>query len=126
VPARTAGVYDVTVFAPDGRSTVLSNALTYAAEVGSPAPDDGTPDPAAPGDTAPGGTAPGGTAPGGTSPGGTAPGGPTPGATGPAPAAAPVVRTGPAGERLVRSAKFDGLRSIWSLNCSSSCTGIAI
>ena len=67
VPARTAGVYDVTVFAPDGRSTVLSNALTYAAEVGSPAPDDGTPDPAAPGDTAPGGTArdrAGGTSPG--------------------------------------------------------------
>jgi serine protease len=66
VPARAAGVYDVTVFAPDGRSTVLSNALTYAAEVGSPAPDDGTPVPAAPGGTAPGGTAPGGTAPGGT------------------------------------------------------------
>ena len=70
VPARTAGVYDVTVFAPDGRSTVLSNALTYAAEVGSPAPDDGTPDPAAPGDTAPG------RRPAAPSPGGTAPAAP--------------------------------------------------
>jgi serine protease len=133
VPARVAGVYDVSVFAPDGRSTVLSNALTYAEEVGNTVPgDDGTgsaPDGRTPGGSTPGGTTPGGTLPGDSSPGGTTPDGASPddGSTdGSTPGTAPVVRTGPAGERLVRSAKFDALRSIWSLDCSSSCTGIAI
>jgi hypothetical protein len=132
VPARVAGVYDVSVFAPDGRTTVLSNALTYAAAVGTDPGDDGavgTPDPSTPGDSTPGGTTPGDTSPGGTSPGGTTPGGSTPGdgsSGGSTPGTEPVVRSGPAGERLVRSAKFDGLRSIWSLDCSSSCTGVAI
>jgi hypothetical protein len=128
VPARVAGVYDVSVFAPDGRSTVLSNALTYAEEVGGPDPGDGTgsaPDGSTPGGSTPGGTTPGGTSPGGSSPGGTTPDGSTPD-DGSTPGTAPVVRTGPAGERLVRSAKFDALRSIWSLDCSSSCTGVAI
>jgi hypothetical protein len=124
VPARVAGVYDVTVFAPDGRSTVLSNALTYADAVGSLDPgDDGTGGAPDDGTTTPGGTAPG------TSPGGTTPGGSTPedgSSGGSTPATGPIVRSGPAGERLVRSAKFDGLRAIWSLNCSSSCTGVAI
>jgi serine protease len=127
VPARVAGVYDVSVFARDGRSTVLSNALTYAAAVGTDPGDDGTG--SSPGTTTPDGSTPGGTAPGDTSPGGTSPGGSTPddgSSGGPAPDTAPVVRSGPAGERLVRSAKFDGLRSIWSLDCSSSCTGVAI
>ncbi|MFD2092946.1 S8 family serine peptidase [Blastococcus deserti] len=128
VPARVAGTYDVSVFAPDGRSTVLSNALTYAAEVGSPTPggDGGTPDD---GGSTPDGTSPGGTTPD-SGPGGTPPGGSTPddGASddGPAPGTEPVVRSGPAGERLVRSAKFGGLRAIWSMDCSSSCTGVAI
>jgi hypothetical protein len=132
VPARVAGVYDVSVFAPDGRTTVLSNALRYAAAVGTDPGDDGavgTPDPSTPGDSTPGGTTPGDTSPGGTSPGGTTPGGSTPGdgsSGGSTPGTEPVVRSGPAGERLVRSAKFDGLRSIWSLDCSSSCTGVAI
>jgi hypothetical protein len=127
VPARVAGDYDVSVYAPDGRSTVLSNALTYAEVVGeAPAGgDDGTP-----GDT-PSGTAPDGTTPDGSTPDGptpddgTAPGGSTPD-DGTTPDTGPIVRTGPAGERLVRSAKFDALRSIWSLDCSSSCTGVAI
>jgi serine protease len=118
VPARTAGVYDVTVFAADGRSTALADALTYAAAVGT-APGGTTPGGSTPGATPPGGTSPGGTSPGGTTPGGSTPGGSTPG-TG------PVERTGPSGERLVRSAKFAGLRSIWSIDCSSSCTGVAI
>ncbi|MFP5371931.1 MAG: S8 family serine peptidase [Actinomycetes bacterium] len=115
VPARVAGVYDVSVFAPDGRSTVLSNGLTYAGGVGTPDPgtDDG-------GSTPDSGTAPGGTTPGGApAPDDGSAGGSTPG-TG------PVVASGPAGERLVRSAEFDALRSIWSLDCSSSCTGLAI
>ncbi|WP_422678149.1 IPT/TIG domain-containing protein [Blastococcus brunescens] len=60
VPARVAGVYDVSVFAPDGRSTVLSNALTYASGVGT-TPDDGT---AGSPDDGTGATPPGSTAPG--------------------------------------------------------------
>ena len=125
VPARIAGVYDVSVFAPDGRSTVLSNALTYAEGVGStdPGADDGSSTPDS-------GTPPGGTSPEETSPDGTTPdGGSTPedgSSGGSTPATEPVVTSGPAGERLVRSAKFDALRSIWSLDCSSSCTGVAV
>ncbi|RZU33493.1 S8 family serine peptidase [Blastococcus saxobsidens] len=115
VPARTAGSYDVTITARDGRASVLSNALTYADAVGS-GPEPTTP----PGGSTPGGSSPDGSPPGGTSPGGTSPGGSTP------PAAAPVVRTGPGGERLVRSDRFSRLGSIWSLNCSASCTGVAI
>jgi serine protease len=132
VPARVAGVYDVWVFAPDGRSTQLSDALTYAAAIGGTEPgDDGagsppdgsTPESPTPG-TTPGGPTPDGSSPGGPTPGGTAPGGATP--ESPASGATPVVRSGPAGERLVRSARFAGLRAIWSLDCSSSCTGVAI
>ncbi len=40
--------------------------------------------------------------------------------------AGPTVRTGPAGERLVRTKKFATLGSIWSTDCSVSCTGVAI
>ncbi|TQN41056.1 subtilisin family serine protease [Blastococcus colisei] len=121
VPARVAGVYDVSVFAPDGRSTVLSDALTYAATVGT-APDGSG--------STPGGSTPGGTSPGDSAPGGSTPGGATPddGASdsGSTPDTSPVVQSGPAGERLVSSAKFGRLGSIWSTDCSSSCTGVAI
>ncbi|WRL63364.1 S8 family serine peptidase [Blastococcus brunescens] len=55
-----------------------------------------------------------------------APGGSDPGDSGSTPGTAPVVRTGPGGERLVSSAKFGRLGSIWSLDCSSSCSGVAI
>ncbi|WP_051515841.1 S8 family serine peptidase [Candidatus Blastococcus massiliensis] len=128
-PARVAGTYDVTVFAPDGRSTVLSNALTYVDGLGT-TPDGSTPDDpgtdgSTPDGTSPGGSTPGGSTPGGSTPGGSTPGGSTPGSSGAAPAE-PVVRTGPSGERLVRSARFSALGSIWSMNCSSSCTGVAI
>jgi subtilisin family serine protease len=130
-PARVAGGYDVTVFAPDGRSTVLSSALTYVGggtAPGGTTPGGGTPGGSTPGGTSPGGTAPGGTTPGGTTPGGSTPGGTTPGGSSPGGGAgatptAPVERTGPAGERLVRSARFAALGSIWSLTCTSSCTG---
>ena len=40
--------------------------------------------------------------------------------------AGPVVTAGPNGERLVRTSKFAALGSIWSMNCSVSCTGVAI
>ena len=110
VPARVAGSYDVAVFAPDGRSTVLPTALTYRADQ---PPADGSPTP---------GTPPGdGTTPGGTPPGS----GTTPPPTG-SPGTEQAERTGPAGERLVRSATFSALRGIWSVDCSASCTGVAI
>jgi hypothetical protein len=114
VPARTPDAYDVTISAA-GTSQTLSRALTYWDPSATPAPGGTTPAPGGATTPAPGGgTTP---APGdGTAP---APGG------GAAPAA-PVVRTGPSGERLVRSAKFGALRSIWSVDCSSSCTGVAI
>ena len=40
--------------------------------------------------------------------------------------AGPVVATGPGGERLVRTTKFAALGAIWSMDCSSSCGGVAI
>ncbi|RBY92053.1 hypothetical protein DQ244_06990 [Blastococcus sp. TBT05-19] len=116
VPARVAGTYDVSVHARDGRSAVLSNALTYVDGVGT-GPGTTPPAPPAPGDGSPAPTTPA------TPPGGTAPDGGSPGTP---PAAAPVERTGPSGERLVRSDRFSGLGSIWSVNCSASCTGVAI
>ncbi len=113
VPARVAGTYDLAVFAPDGRSTVLPTALTYRADA-PPAGSSPTP-----------GTSPGdGTTPGVPPPGtGTTP--PPTGTPG-SPTTGPVERTGPAGERLVRSATFSALRGIWSVDCSASCTGVAI
>lgn len=111
VPARTAGVYDVTVFAPDGRSTVLAGGLTYRAAV---PPTEGTP---GTGTTPPGGD---------TTPGTTAPTTPAPGPGTRGSESGPVVRTGPSGERLVRSATFSALRGIWSVDCASSCTGVVI
>ncbi|MCF6509217.1 hypothetical protein E9549_17675, partial [Blastococcus sp. MG754426] len=117
VPARAAGTYDVSVLARDGRSTVLAGALTYA---------DATADD--PSGSTPGGTAP---APGTPAPGTPAPGTPsnpapgTPG-VGTGPDAAPAVRTGPHGERLVRSDRFAALGGIWSVGCASSCTGVAL
>ncbi|CCG05484.1 S8 family serine peptidase [Blastococcus saxobsidens] len=119
VPARTAGTYDVTVHARDGRSTVLTAALTYAVAVGS------DPSGSTPGGTTPGGTAPAPSSPAPSSPAPSAPGGSTPDG-GTAPDVPAAVRTGPHGERLVRSDRFSALGSIWSVNCSASCTGVAI
>ncbi|MGY1651255.1 S8 family serine peptidase [Geodermatophilus sp. SYSU D01119] len=137
-PARVAGRYDVTVFAPDGRSQVLEDVLEYVAAPAAgaaPAPDGGsgsaTP-PSGGSGTAPGGTAPGGgtqpgggTAPdGGTTPGGgTAPGGTAPGGG----SAAPGTRTGPDGQRLVYSARLGGIpASLWAMDCSVSCRGLVV
>ncbi|MCV2490217.1 S8 family serine peptidase [Geodermatophilus sp. YIM 151500] len=140
-PARVAGAYDVAIWSADRRATVLSRALTYAEDA--PAPGDG-PGGAGPGtdggdpadgtDPGPGGTGPG---TGGTDPGtddGTDPDdgsepdtGQEPGdGSAPGTDAGPVVRSGPAGERLVRSSRFAALGGIWSLDCSASCTGVAI
>ncbi|WP_089406057.1 S8 family serine peptidase [Geodermatophilus saharensis] len=104
-PARAAGTYDVYVFAPDGTSSVLAGGLTYLDGTGgvsptpTPSPAPGTPQPGAPQPGAGGGTRPTG-------------GGPL---------------TGPRGERLVPSALFTTLgTSIWRLDCSRSCSGLAV
>jgi len=34
--------------------------------------------------------------------------------------------TGPGGERLVRTTKFSAIGAIWSMDCSTSCSGVAI
>ncbi|MCW2705168.1 MAG: peptidase and in kexin sedolisin [Blastococcus sp.] len=138
-PARVAGVYDVHVFATDGTTDVLTAALTYldGAGAGSPGtPETGTPDTGTPGPGTPGtpgtGTpgAPGTPETGGSGAGGSAPdgsgSGSGSGSGGSGGAAEPVVTSGPGGERLVRTTKFTALGSIWSMDCSSSCTGVAI
>ncbi|MGY1609130.1 S8 family serine peptidase [Geodermatophilus sp. SYSU D00700] len=102
-PARAAGTYDVYVFAPDGTSSVLAGGLTYLDGTGGVSP---TPTPA-PGTPQPGTQQPG--AGGGTRP----------------PGDGPV--TGPRGERLVSSALFTALGpSIWRLDCSRACSGLAV
>jgi hypothetical protein len=121
VPARAAGVYDVHVFAPDGRQSVLAAALTYT-------------DPA--GGTAPGGSTPGGTGTGtgtggtggGSGTGGTGTGGSSGSGTGGSAGAggSADVRTGPHGLRLVRSPVFAGLRTVWSTDCSVTCRGVRV
>ncbi|SHN84686.1 Serine protease, subtilisin family [Geodermatophilus obscurus] len=116
VPARAAGVYDVHVFAPDGRYSVLTAALTYTAS---------------PGGTAPGSSTPGGSG-GGSGTGGGAPGtgggagSGTDGSAGAGGGSSSDVRTGAGGLRLVRSAVFAGLRTVWSTDCSVSCRGIRV
>ncbi|WNV75372.1 S8 family serine peptidase [Geodermatophilus sp. DSM 44513] len=103
-PARVPGVYDVHVFAPDGREEVLSAALTYVAQ---PA--------VGPGDDTPGSPVDPGTD--GTDGTGGGPGGATGG---------PEVRTGPDGQRLVRNAAFAALRPVLSTSCAVSCPGRAV
>jgi subtilisin family serine protease len=114
VPARAAGVYDVHVFAPDGRHSVLAAALTYTTPTGGTAPDGSTP----------GGAGSGGTGTG-TGTGGNAGDG-TDGSAGAGGGSSADVRTGPGGLRLVRSAVFSGLRTVWSTDCSASCRGIRV
>lgn len=135
-PARGAGTYDVTIFR-DGRTSVLPAALTYSdAGAGSgpaaPPQDPGpTPPPAttSPADPTP---APGGTPAPAPSPSPTPPPTPSPtpaptpapgGSTDPAPSG---TRTGPNGERLVRTAALTGLRDLWRVSCPTSCTGIQV
>jgi hypothetical protein len=119
-PARVAGDYDVHVFAPDGRTSVLTAALNYSADVtgpGSGGADDGSDDS---GDGADGSDGSGGS---GGSDGSDGSGG----SDGPDDSTEPVTTTGPGGERLVRTTKFGSLRStFWSMNCSVSCTGVAL
>ena len=119
VPARAAGVYDVHVFAPDGRHSVLTAALTYTAPTGGTAPGGSTPG----GSGGSAGSGSGGT--GGGSGGGDAGSG-TDGSPGADDGSSTDVRTGPRGVRLVRSAVFAGLRTVWSTDCSASCGGIRV
>jgi serine protease len=119
-PARIAGVYDVHVFAPDGRNSTLADALTYVADA--PSSDDGSDSSTDPGDSGDGsdGTSGGGSDAGSDS-------GSDSGSDGGSSApAGPVTTTGPNGERLVRTSKFAALGSLWSMDCSVSCSGVAI
>ena len=115
-PARVAGVYDVHVFARDGRTSVLDDALTYTDDALAPAPgEDGT-------DSPDGSEGPVGS---GSDPGDD--GNDGSGSDGSEGSQEPVVRTGPNGERLVRTTKFAGLgSSFWALDCSSSCSGVSL
>jgi hypothetical protein len=128
VPARVAGVYDVTVLAPDGTSTVLTAALTYVDAVGSPGSGSsggtgtGTGSGSTGGGTGSGGTGSGGTGSGGTGSGSTGSGS---GGTGTG-TTSPAVRAGAHGERLVHSDVFAALGWIWTVGCSASCSGVGI
>ena len=127
-PARAEGSYWVHVFARDGRVQTMPDPLVYVpdgAAGGGSGTDDGSDDGADDGSDSTGGGS-GGTGGGsgddsdGSDEGSDGSDGGTGGS------AAPVVRTGPNGERLVRTSKFAALGSIWSMNCSVSCTGVAI
>ena len=142
-PARVAGVYDVHVFAPDGTESVLTRRLTYvdgAPAAGAPGPAPRAPGPG-PGpehrrlghrdrrvrDRHPGTGGRGdrhGHRARASGPG--APGQRRLGLRLARVARAPVVATGPGGERLVRTTKFAALGAIWSMDCSTSCSGVAI
>jgi hypothetical protein len=98
-PARVAGTYDVHVFAPDGPESVLTGGLTYLPAAG------GAPSTSA--------------SPTSTSA--------TSSSTATSTPAAPTWRTGPHGERLVRSDLFRSLApGIWKVNCASACSGLAV
>jgi serine protease len=106
-PARIAGLYDVHVFARDDRTSVLEQALTYTdAPIG---PGDGTGGDGTDGSGGSDGDPGDDSEDGGSDDG------------------EPVVRTGPNGERLVRTTKFDALDwSFWALDCSTSCSGVVL
>jgi hypothetical protein len=125
-PARVAGAYDVHVFAADGTESVLSGALTYVeGPAGGSTPGTGTPDTGTgtPGTGTPGTGTPGTGTPGTGTPGSPGTGGSGTGGSG---GPAPVVTAGPGGERLVRTTKFAALGGIWSMDCSTSCSGVAV
>jgi hypothetical protein len=138
-PARVAGVYDVHGFATDGTTAVLTAALTYvdgagagSAGTGTPGTDTGTgtggsgTGTGGSGSGTGSGTGTGGSGTGGSGSGGSGSGGSGSGSGGSGGAAAPVIATGPGGERLVRTTKFAALGAIWSMDCATSCTGVAI
>ncbi|NYJ05107.1 S8 family serine peptidase [Petropleomorpha daqingensis] len=134
-PARVAGTYTVTVFAPDGRSTALDSALEYVDATASGGAGSGGSGSAGSGGsggaggsdgTAPGGSGTGGSDAGGAGGSGGSGSAGSGGSGGSGGTTDPVVRRGPHGERLVQSAHFAGLSSIWSLDCSAACAGVAI
>jgi serine protease len=136
-PARAAGVYDVHVFATDGTESVLTAALTYVDAAGAGSGTGGTGSGTGTGTGGSGtgsgtGTGTGGSGTGtgtGTGGSGTGTGTGTGGSGSPSGGSgttAPVVVTGPGGERLVRTTKFSALGAIWSMDCSTSCSGVAI
>lgn len=112
-PARIADSYDVNVFARDGREWTLEDALTYV------------PDAPAGSDEGSGGDSGGSNGGSGGSGGGTDdPGDGSDGDSGSGSGGS--ATTGPSGEPLVRTSKFAAVGSLWSMDCSVSCTGVAI
>jgi hypothetical protein len=110
-PARVAGRYDVSVFAPDGRVEVLAGVLEYVAAPGTPGG---------------GGSGPAGSQPAPAPTPAPVPA-PAPGDGGGAGPATPGEVTGPGGLRLVRTARWDALpASVWTSDCSSSCRGVVV
>ncbi|MEI4280146.1 S8 family serine peptidase [Klenkia terrae] len=96
-PARVAGSYTLLLSTSDGKRSQLTGALTYVA---------GT---AAPTTAAPTSTS--------------APATPTVAVPSPTPSG-PVIVTGPGGQRLVGTAFFSSIpASVWTVDCSSSCSG---
>ncbi|TFV76719.1 hypothetical protein E4P39_07360 [Blastococcus sp. CT_GayMR19] len=122
VPARVEGSYDVHVFARDGRQWTLSGALAYVSDAADGGDSDGGDD----GPNAPSGVGDGNDGTGDDSDGSDGSDGSDSDSGDSGASAGPVVTTGPNGERLVRTAKFAGLGSIWSMNCAVSCTGVAL
>jgi len=112
VPARSAGTYDLVVFAP-GRESKLPGAITYRDSDSGAGSNPGGGGGSDPGTSNPGTSNPGGG--GGSDPGTSNPGGSS------SPAA--TARTGPNGERLTKSAKLSGVGYVWSTQCRTTCSG---
>ncbi len=129
-PARVAGRYDVSVFAPDGRVEVLAAVLEYVAAAGGGSGGEGGPDGSAP-TPAPTPAPVPAPAPAPVPAPAPAPSpvpapAPAPGGGGAGPAGPDVV-PGPGGLRLVRSARWDAVpASVWTTDCSSSCRGVVL
>jgi hypothetical protein len=123
-PALAAGVYDVTVFDSSGtQSSTLTGALTYVdvTPAGSGSAGSGG---AGAGGT--GGSGAGGSAGSGAGGAGGAGGSGAGGSGGSGGSSAPVVATGPNGERLVQSTRYAALTdSFWAAACSA-CGGVVI
>ena len=121
-PALVAGVYDVTLFSAGGaQSSLLAGGLTYVAPAaaggsGPSAGDGSSSDGASPAAPGTGDSGSGDSGSGGTTPG-------AGGGSGPTPASG----VGPAGQRLVRTAKYASLGAgFWSLDCRTSCRGVLV
>lgn len=119
-PSAVAGTYDVTVY-KNGKSSVLSNALSYSDKSAPIAPSDPTPGPTEPGTGNPSPTTPNPT----PSVKPTNPTGPG-GNDGEVPSQPNATKVGPNGERLVRNDALSSLAGLWSIDCKTTCSGAQV